>query len=136
MPQKLLCKLDCPALFLSKFFAREEDYGWGQCRRPAATPDVNVVLNAVRLKSYFAAVPVLAGTLSELTTALRDEPARELFFECHRYLDLVRWGIVQETFYAVDQTECEGQIASTWATRTANDIVPCRNWKLTKAEVY
>lgn len=97
---------------------------------------MSIVVNKVRLRSYPAAVPVPAGSLSELTTALRDEHAKELFFEGLRYLDLVRRGIAQKTFYAVDQTEGEGLIASTLVTRTANGIVPCRNWKLTKAEVY
>ena len=91
------------------------------------------LINEVRLRSYPDATPVPTGSSAELTSALRDERARELFFEGHRYFDLVRWGIAQETFDAIDQTEGEGVIANTFATRTANGIFPLPQQEIDKS---
>jgi len=91
------------------------------------------LINEVRLRSYPDATPVPTGSSAELTSALRDERARELFFEGHRYFDLVRWGIAQETFDAIDQTEDEGVIENTFATRTANGIFPLPQQEIDKS---
>lgn len=79
------------------------------------------LINEVRLRSFPAATAVPAGlSTADLTDALRLERRLELAFEGHRYFDLVRWGIAQETFDALDTAEIE----NTWGTQTSNGIFP------------
>jgi len=91
------------------------------------------LINEVRLRSYPDAVPVPAGSTGELADALRDERGRELFFEGHRYFDLVRWGIAQEAFDALDQTDPTETVKNTWSTRTANGIFPLPQLEIDKS---
>lgn len=79
------------------------------------------LINQVRLRSFPGAVPVAGGLSSaNLTKALRLERRLELAFEGHRYFDLVRWGIAQETFDALTETH-EGHL---WSSKTANGLFP------------
>ena len=91
------------------------------------------LINQVRLRSYPNAVPVPLGNVTELTTALRDERARELFFEGHRYFDLVRWGIAQEVFDAIDAADDTGAVGNTWSTRTAGGLFPLPQQEIDKS---
>ena len=76
------------------------------------------LINQVRLRSFPAATPVADGLSPvDLSTALRFERRLELAFEGHRYFDLVRWGIAQETFDALDPENL-------WASKTANGLFP------------
>lgn len=76
------------------------------------------LINQVRLRSFPEAVPVAGGLSStNLTKALRLERRLELAFEGHRYFDLVRWGIAQETFNAIEPDNL-------WSSKTANGLFP------------
>ncbi|WP_165748709.1 RagB/SusD family nutrient uptake outer membrane protein [Cellulophaga sp. Z1A5H] len=79
------------------------------------------LINEVRLRSYPGASPVAYGlSTADLTSALRLERRLELAFEGHRYFDLVRWGIANETFDALDTGVNDNQ----WDSRTANGLFP------------
>jgi hypothetical protein len=91
------------------------------------------LLNQVRLRSFPSATPIPNGLSStDLTNALRDERALEFFFEGHRYFDLVRWGVAQETFDALD-TGSEGDLINTWDIRTANGLFPIPQVEIDKS---
>lgn len=79
------------------------------------------LINEVRLRSYPNATPVPSGlSMTDLTEALRSERRFELAFEGHRYFDLVRWGIAQETFDALNT----GTNDNLWSSKTANGLFP------------
>ncbi|MBD0779600.1 RagB/SusD family nutrient uptake outer membrane protein [Maribacter sp. ANRC-HE7] len=79
------------------------------------------LINEVRLRSYPDATPVAYGlSATELTDALRLERRLELAFEGQRYFDLVRWGIANETFDALDT----GTNDNLWDSKTANGLFP------------
>jgi len=76
------------------------------------------LINQVRLRSFPAATPIANGLSTvDLTEALRFERRLELAFEGHRYFDLVRWGIAEQTFDAVDSENL-------WSSQTANGLFP------------
>ena len=93
---------------------------------------VNTLINRVHLRSNPTATPLPDASASQLTEALRDERGKELFFEGHRYFDLVRWGIAQETFDALDTPEVPGT-QNTWSTRTANGLFPIPQLEIDKS---
>ncbi len=79
------------------------------------------LINEVRLRSFPTGTPVPSGlSTTDLTTALRLERRLELAFEGHRYFDLVRWGIANETFDALDT----GTNNNLWDSKTANGLFP------------
>ncbi|WP_081740432.1 RagB/SusD family nutrient uptake outer membrane protein [Aquimarina pacifica] len=93
------------------------------------------LINEVRLRSYPTATPIASGlSTGDLTDALRLERGLELFFEGHRYFDLVRWGIAQETFDAIDATEDPNAVIThSWGTRTANGLFPIPQTEIDKS---
>ncbi len=89
------------------------------------------LVNQVRMRSYPNGTPIASGLSPDaLTQALRDERARELFFEGHRYFDLVRWGIAQSVFDALD---VPGETPNQFSQRTANGIFPIPQIEIDKA---
>lgn len=79
------------------------------------------LINEVRLRSYPAATPIAGGlSTTDLTNALISERRFELAFEGHRYFDLVRWGIADATFDALDTGINDNQ----WDNRTVNGLFP------------
>ncbi|GAA3510331.1 RagB/SusD family nutrient uptake outer membrane protein [Aquimarina addita] len=93
------------------------------------------LINEVRLRSYPGATPIASGlSATDLTEALRNERGLELFFEGHRYFDLVRWGIAQQTFDAIDATEDPAEVTThTWDTKTANGLFPIPQGEIDKS---
>ena len=86
------------------------------------------LINQVRLRSFPAATPIANGLSTEdLTKALRFERRLELAFEGHRYFDLVRWGIAQETFDAFDAENL-------WGSKTANGLFPIPQTEIDRSE--
>lgn len=95
-----------------------------------------MLINAVRARAFGNTTNTIPTGLSteDLTQALQDERALELFFEGHRYFDLVRWGIAQETFDAVDATENPKEIIThKWGEHTANGVFPLPQQEIDKA---
>lgn len=79
------------------------------------------LINEVRFRSYPDGTPVATGLMGQdLTNALISERRFELAFEGHRYFDLVRWGIADATFDALDT----GVILNLWDSRTVDGLFP------------